>query len=81
MNLETLNSLLDISNRTTLYSKILIELEKVKNLDYIIYQPYETAEGIMPIIKISKNSNFNEIMHVKIFMEHNIMNIMVFLVY
>lgn len=73
MDLETLKSLLDISNRDLLYNKILTELEQVKNLDFISYQNYKTAEGIIPLIKISNNSKIDDIKHVKIFVgaQHN----------
>jgi len=73
MDLETLKSLLNITNRKKLYNKILIELEQVKNLDYFNYKIYKTAEGIIPLIKISNNSKLDEIQHVKIFIgaQHN----------
>ncbi|MFX1596241.1 MAG: hypothetical protein ACFFBK_09275 [Promethearchaeota archaeon] len=73
MELETLKSLLDISNRKILYNKILNELEQVKSLDLVTYQTYKTAEGIIPLIKISNNSELNDIHHVKIFVgaQHN----------
>ncbi len=73
MELETLKSLLDISNRKILYNKILNELEQVKSLDLVTYQTYKTAEGIIPLIKISNKSELNDIHHVKIFVgaQHN----------
>ena len=73
MNLETLKALLDISNRNKLYTEILNELEQVNNLDFISYQAFETSEGIIPLIKIAKNSKFEDIRHVKVFIgaQHN----------
>ncbi len=73
MNIETLKALLDISNRKELYKKILNELEQVKNLNYTSYMIYECSESIIPVIKIAKNTNFDEINHVKIFIgaQHN----------
>ncbi len=73
MNLDTLKALLDISHRNQLYSKILKELEKVKNLDFTIYQTYETSEGIIPFINIADNSKLDEIRYVKVFIgsQHN----------
>ncbi|MFX1355308.1 MAG: hypothetical protein ACFFGP_15245 [Promethearchaeota archaeon] len=73
MDLETLKALLDISNRTNLYKKILNELEQVKDLDYTSYHIYNSSEGIIPLIKVTKNSEIDEIKHVKIFIgaQHN----------
>ncbi|MFX0104139.1 MAG: hypothetical protein ACFE75_01455, partial [Candidatus Hodarchaeota archaeon] len=73
MNLETLKALLDISNRNLLYNKIFNELEKINNLDFINYQTYETSEGKIPFIRITNDSKFGEIKHVKIFVgaQHN----------
>ena len=73
MNLETLKALLDISNRNLLYNKILNELKQVKSLDFVSYQALETSEGIIPLIKIAKNSKFEDIKHVKVFVgaQHN----------
>ena len=42
MDLETITLLLDISNRTNLYKKILNELEQVKDLDYTSYDIYHS---------------------------------------
>ncbi|MFW9999812.1 MAG: hypothetical protein ACFE9Q_03995 [Candidatus Hodarchaeota archaeon] len=67
MNAETLKSLLDISKRYNLYTKILKELDIVRNLEYTSYRIYNTSEGIIPLIKIAKNSNFDELKHIKIF--------------
>ena len=73
MNLDTLKALLDLSHRYQLYNKILNELEKVKNLDFTIYQTYETSEGIIPLITIADNSKLDEVRHVKVFIgaQHN----------
>ena len=73
MKLNTLKALLDISNRNILYAEILKELELVNNLDYVSYQTFKISEGIIPLIKITDNSKFEEIKHVKIFIgaQHN----------
>lgn len=73
MDLETLKALLDISNREILFNKILNEFELVKDLNYTSYQIYGSPETIIPVIKIAKNSKFDEVNHVKIFIgaQHN----------
>ncbi|MFX1308999.1 MAG: hypothetical protein ACFE8C_04815 [Promethearchaeota archaeon] len=73
MNIDTLKALLDIDHRTFLYNNILNELEQVKSLDFVSYQAFETSEGIIPLIKIDKNSAFEDIKHVKLFVgaQHN----------
>ncbi|MFX1419587.1 MAG: hypothetical protein ACFE9N_11765 [Promethearchaeota archaeon] len=73
MNIEILKALLNISNRNILFTEILSELEQVKILDYTNYQIYETSEGIIPLIKISKNSKIEDLKYVKVFVgaQHN----------
>lgn len=73
MNLETLEALIDISNRHILFKKILNKLVQVKNLDYTSYHIYKSSEGIIPLITVAKNSKIDEIKYVKIFIgaQHN----------
>jgi len=73
MNLETLEALIDISNRYILFKKILNKLTQVKNLDYTSYHIYESSEGIIPLIIFAKNSKIDEIKYVKVFIgaQHN----------
>ncbi|MFW9900196.1 MAG: hypothetical protein ACFFDY_02780 [Candidatus Thorarchaeota archaeon] len=73
MNLDTLKLLLDVSCRSQLFAKILNELEKVKKINFIDYQAHEISDGIIPTVKIAKNSKLDEISHVKVFIgaQHN----------
>ncbi len=73
MNPDTLNELIDISNRKSLYINILNELEKVNSLEFTVYNSYDISEGIIPVVIITNNSNFDEIKHVKVFIgaQHN----------
>ena len=73
MNLETLKALLDISNRNKLFIEILNELKQANNIEFISYQAFKTSEGVIPLIKIAKNSKFEDIKHVKVFIgaQHN----------
>jgi len=73
MNLDTLKALLDISHRNLLYNEIFKQLEKVRKLDFINYQTYETSEGTIPLISIAKETKFDDVKHVKFFVgaQHN----------
>ncbi|MFX1366185.1 MAG: hypothetical protein ACFFCE_05180 [Promethearchaeota archaeon] len=73
MKIETLIALLDIQNRHKLFNKILKELERTRNIDYVSFQTFETTEGIIPLLKIAKNSKIEDIKHVKVFIgaQHN----------
>ncbi|MFX1503498.1 MAG: hypothetical protein ACFFDH_21220 [Promethearchaeota archaeon] len=73
MNLDRLKTLLDISNRNNLFTQILNELEQVKDLDFINYRTFKISDGIIPLIEIADNSEFEDIRHVKLFIgaQHN----------
>ncbi|MFX1390222.1 MAG: hypothetical protein ACFE9Z_09190 [Promethearchaeota archaeon] len=73
MEIEILKALLNISNRKYLFTKILTELETVNNLNFISYDIKKTSEGIIPLIKVAKNSEVDEIKHIKVFIgaQHN----------
>jgi len=73
MNLETLKELLDLPNRTKLYEKILTQFKKFSKLDNLDYLEFETSEGKVPIIIISKELDPNKVKFVKVFVgaQHN----------
>jgi hypothetical protein len=73
MNLDTLKTLLDISNRNFFFTQILNELELVKDLDFINYRTFKISDGIIPLIQVTDNSEFKDIKHVKLFIgaQHN----------
>ncbi|TFG23249.1 MAG: hypothetical protein EU529_07935 [Promethearchaeota archaeon] len=73
MELETLKLLLNKNERKTLYLEIINKLEKLDKLEYISYKKFETSEGIIPIIFITKTLDKDEIKPVKMFIgaQHN----------
>jgi len=73
MELETLKSLLDITHRKDLFDKILSKLRDFAKFNYIDYEEAETGEGIIPVLKISKNQNLEGIKYLKVFTaaQHN----------
>jgi hypothetical protein len=70
---DLLKQLLDISNRETLYKKILKKLKSFANLEHTNYFEFETSEGIIPIVLMGKSSIVEEIKYVKVFTgaQHN----------
>jgi len=73
IDVETLKFLLDIQNREKFLNQILIHLKEINQIDFIKYEEYETYEGRIPIIIISKSQEIEENKHVKIFIgaQHN----------
>ncbi len=73
MKLEVLKSLLEVNERKELYLKILAEFEEFGKLENFFYKSYDTREGIIPIILISKNLDVKNVKKVKIFLgaQHN----------
>lgn len=73
MSLETLKELLDLPNRYKLYEKILTKFKEFGKLDDLNYLEFETSEGKIPIIIISKSLDPNKVKCVKVFVgtQHN----------
>ncbi|MBD3212047.1 MAG: hypothetical protein GF311_05500 [Candidatus Lokiarchaeota archaeon] len=73
MDHETLASLLDISHRQELFTKILSNLKEFAELDFIEYDEFETGEGIIPSLKMSKNDGVNNTRYLKVYTaaQHN----------
>lgn len=73
MELETLQKILEPSERKNLFSEILEELEELDKFDYISYKSFETSEGIIPAIYIAKSLEPQDVKHVKMFIgaQHN----------
>lgn len=73
MSLETLKELLDLPNRDKFYKKILTKIKIFSKLDDISYLEFETSEGKIPIIIISKELDPNKVKSVKLFVgaQHN----------
>ncbi|MFX1313522.1 MAG: hypothetical protein ACFFHD_13090 [Promethearchaeota archaeon] len=73
MSLETLKELLDLSDRNKLHKKILTKFKNFSKIDGINYLEFETSEGKIPIITISKELDPNKIKFVKVFVgaQHN----------
>ncbi|MFX1376662.1 MAG: hypothetical protein ACFFA0_12700 [Promethearchaeota archaeon] len=70
---EELKDLMDLQKREILFNNILIQLKNFSNLQDIHYYKFETSEGTIPIIKIAKSLNPEEIRYVKVFIgaQHN----------
>ena len=73
MELEALKQLLDIEKRQILFDKILNNLRNYSNVGHINYELFETTEGSIPAITISKHLDLSEVKHVKVFVgaQHN----------
>ncbi len=73
MELEALKQLLDIEKRQILFDKILNNLRNYSNVGNINYELFETTEGSIPAITISKHLDLSEVKHVKVFVgaQHN----------
>ena len=70
---ETLNKLLEIEKRQVLFDKILDNLREYSNAEHINYDLFETSEGNIPVITISKYSDISEVKNIKVFVgaQHN----------
>ena len=73
MELETLKHILDAENRDVLFDKILDKLREIGNLEFVKYEVFETSEGRIPVITITKLSDLSEVKYVKVFVgaQHN----------
>lgn len=73
MELETLKHLLDVQKRKVLFDKILEKLREIGNLEFVKYEVFETSEGRIPVITITKLSDLSEVKYVKVFVgaQHN----------
>ena len=73
MELETLMQLLDVQKRRVLFDKILDKLREIGNLEFVKYEVFETSEGRIPVITITKLSDLSEVKNVKVFVgaQHN----------
>ncbi|MHA2390781.1 MAG: hypothetical protein ACXAEX_02330 [Promethearchaeota archaeon] len=73
MSKGTLRDILQLNNRHTLFEKILFNLRKFSNSENIDYFQFETSEGIIPLIRIAKSLNIEQVDRVKVFLgaQHN----------
>jgi hypothetical protein len=73
MEIETLKLLLDVENREVLFDKILDKLREIGNLKFVKYQVFNTAEGRIPVVTVSKFFEASQVKHVKVFVgaQHN----------
>ena len=73
MEIETLKDLLDIANRQQLFEEILKQLKEFGNSDYANYYIFETSEGTIPVVTISKKIDTHDVKYVKVFVgaQHN----------
>lgn len=73
MSKEILKEILEIKNRHNLFKKILLYLKDFSSLDKVDYFQFETSEGIIPLIKISKSIKTEKVEKVKVFVgaQHN----------
>ncbi|MGV9197390.1 MAG: hypothetical protein ACOC4M_00955 [Promethearchaeia archaeon] len=73
MNRETLEAILDISNRDILFRVILNELKKNSEIESCTYYEFETKEGKIPALKFCKSEKVEDISNLKVFVgaQHN----------
>ena len=76
MKIETLKALLDLKNRDKLYSEILSKLKELDGLKNITYNEFKIADGVIPIIYITKSFKIEHVKIVKLFVgaQHNEFN-------
>jgi len=67
MEIETLKDLLDTANRQQLFEEILKQLKEFCNSDYAKYDVFETSEGPIPVVILSKKSETHNVKNVKVF--------------
>ncbi len=72
MELQTLKSLLNISQRKQLFINLLKKIESFSKLDNVEYKLFQTPEGSLPCI-ICRNDNFEKVKFLKVFIgaQHN----------
>ncbi len=73
MEIETLKGLLDTANRQQLFEEILKQLKEFGNSDYAKYDVFETPEGPIPVVRLSKSIETRNVKNVKVFVgaQHN----------
>ncbi len=73
MEIETLKGLLDTANRQQLFEEILKQLKEFGNSDYAKYDLFETSEGPIPVVILSKKIEPQNVRNVKVFVgaQHN----------
>ncbi|TFG30725.1 MAG: hypothetical protein EU532_00090 [Promethearchaeota archaeon] len=73
IEIETLKLLLELEKRRILFDKIIDKLRIYSTLKYINLVLFETSEGSIPVITISKHLDINEVTYVKVFVgaQHN----------
>ena len=73
MEIETLKHLLNVEKREVLFNKILDELKEFDKINFAKYEVFETSEGYIPVVSITKNSDPEEVKFVKVFLgaQHN----------
>ena len=73
MELETLKHLLNLEKREVLFDKVFDELRESGKLNYVKFEAFETSEGSIPVISITKSSDPREVKFLKVFVgaQHN----------
>lgn len=73
MDAEIIKNLLDVDNRSLLFNEILNKLEDYGKLDLVHYQSFKINNDLIPLIKIPKFMELDDVLYVKIFVgaQHN----------
>ncbi len=73
MDIEILKHLLNVKKREVLFDKIFDELKEFSNSNYVKFDTFETSEGTIPVVSITKNLDPKEVKFVKVFVgaQHN----------
>jgi len=73
MKIETLKILMNIRKRHNLFYDLLNQFKKYQLMENINYNQFETEEGPIPVITITKTKDIDEVKYVKLFIgaQHN----------
>lgn len=73
MDIKTLNGLLNVQDRRSLFDEIRERLNKLEPQENFSVTEYETSDNVIPCVKVAKNLNQDEFSRIKVFIgaQHN----------